>query len=85
MFSNISRLHSTDHSSKQNEIVEQRKSLPSTIVPPPPSSSSSNPQLQRSSSATKKNTSTIMDREAQDIEKLYMELKAKQSIEKRKK
>ena len=33
----------------------------------------------------KKSTSARMDREAEEIEKLYMELKAKQSIDKRRK
>jgi hypothetical protein len=80
MISTISRLHSNDHSSKQNQTVEQRKTLPSTVV-----SSSSIKQQQGSSSSTRKNTSLITDREAEDIEKLYMELKAKQSMEKRKK
>ncbi len=42
-------------------------------------------QPQGASSTTKKNTSLVIDREAEDIEKLYMELKAKQSIDKRKK
>jgi hypothetical protein len=37
------------------------------------------------SSSAKKNTSVIIDHEAEDIEKLYMELKAKQSIDKQKK
>jgi hypothetical protein len=68
--SKISRSHSNDHPSKQNSTIEQRKTIPSTIG---------------SSSSTKKNTSVVIDREAEDIEKLYMELKAKQSIEKRKK
>jgi len=49
------------------------------------SSSIKQQQQQESSSSTRKNTSLIIDREAEDIEKLYMELKAKQSIEKRKK
>jgi len=80
MISTISRLHSNDHSSEQNQTVEQRKTLPSTVV-----SSSSIKQQQGSSSSTRKNTSLITDREAEDIEKLYMELKAKQSMEKRKK
>jgi hypothetical protein len=49
------------------------------------SSSSIKQQQTSSSSTTKKNTSLIIDREAEDIEKLYMELKAKQSTQKRKK
>jgi hypothetical protein len=49
------------------------------------SSSSIKQQQQESSSSTRKNTSLIIDREAEDIEKLYMQLKAKQSMEKRKK
>jgi hypothetical protein len=68
--SKISRSHSNDHPSKQNSTIEQRKTIPSTIG---------------SSSSTKKNTSVVIDREAEDIEKLYMQLKAKQSMEKRKK
>jgi hypothetical protein len=68
--SKISRSHSNDHPSKQNSTIEQRKTIPSTIG---------------SSSLTKKNTSVVIDREAEDIEKLYMQLKAKQSMEKRKK
>jgi len=83
MISKISRSHSNDHSSKQNQTVEQRKSLPSAIVSAP--SSKQQQQPQGSSSSSKKNTSVIVDREAEDIEKLYMELKAKQSIEKRRK
>ncbi len=86
MISKISRSHSNDHSSIQNQTVEQRKSLPSTIVSAPSSKQQQQQQPQgSSSSSSKKNTSVIVDREAEDIEKLYMELKAKQSIEKRRK
>lgn len=81
----MNRSHSNDHSSKQERVVEQRKTLPSISLPSSSSSSSSNIQLQRSVSTTKKNTSLVSDREAEDIEKLYKELKAKQSMEKRKK
>jgi hypothetical protein len=85
MISKISRSHSNDHSSKQNQTVEQRKSLPSTIVSAPSSKQQPQGSSSSSSSSSKKNTSVIVDREAEDIEKLYMELKAKQSIEKRRK
>jgi hypothetical protein len=85
MISKISRSHSNDHSSIQNQTVEQRKSLPSTIISATSSKQQQQPPQGSSSSSSKKNTSVIVDREAEDIEKLYMELKAKQSIEKRRK
>ncbi|CAF1062339.1 unnamed protein product [Adineta ricciae] len=76
------RSHSNDHSLDKNQSTSQRKTLPATVEPV---LSTKQQQQQRSSSTTNKKTSTINDREAQDIEKLYMELKAKQSMEKRKK
>lgn len=77
MISKLNRSHSNDHSSKSNSTVEQRRSFPSTVVVASSSSSSA--------TTAKKSTSNVSDREAADLEKLYMDLKAKQSVEKRKK
>ena len=88
MISKLNRSHSNDHALKSNSTVEQRKSLPSTVVSSSSSScasSSSSSSKPPASTTTKKNTSMVTDREAEDLEKLYMELKAKQSVEKRKK
>ncbi|CAF0728793.1 unnamed protein product [Adineta steineri] len=79
--STMDRSHSNDHSSKTNQSFLQRKTLPSIVA----SSSISQEQQHRVSSSAKKNTSLVIDREAEDIEKLYMQLKAKQSMEKRRK
>ena len=83
MISKISRSHSNDHSSKVNQTVEQRKSLPSTSLKQQQEPQKSSSSL--STTTATKNTSLINDREAEDIEKLYMQLKAKQSMDKRRK